>query len=374
LFFAVNHGFSGAPQLYSRLAWYYRIRNMLAALIERNPDDSNEQLLKLYWNRAGVKRELKALRRERFELLDKLKEQEGAIARAQEQLEGLERLLTNPLAAANAMVYFQLRHLWKVGAQRLEQFGKELQGMREKRERAQLHEAAIAKRDRRLDAISEKLAGLVEKHKLVVEEAAKFEQQLTRMNKLIRLFRGPRLRNRVAGLHNGREMLEQKIEELKELTEKIQGEPLPEPEEISVESRRLINTAVIALAQHLVAHFSEHDIASLAKTATERAVGDMKFGDRRDCDRMVERIREKIEELKQQKTLADLVKKRADQLLTEMKFRNDTDTVPTIDCLQLISRNAGATTAEDLTRHASEAPLRINVLADDYWDLLAVLR
>ena len=35
----------------------------------------------------------------------------------------------NPLAAANAMVYFQLRHLWRIGAQRLEQFGKELRGI-----------------------------------------------------------------------------------------------------------------------------------------------------------------------------------------------------------------------------------------------------
>ena len=78
---------------------------------------------------------------------------------------------------------------------------------------------------------------------------------------------------------------------------------------------RLINTAVIALAQHLVVHFSEHDLASLAKTSTERAVADMKFGDRRDCDRMVERIREKIEELKQQKTFADQVKRRTDLLL-----------------------------------------------------------
>jgi len=348
---------------------------MLAALLEKQSGESTEQLLKLYWNRAGVKRELKALRRERFELLDKLKEQEGAIVRAQEQLEGLERLLTNPLAAANAMVYFQLRHLWRVGAQRLEQFGKELQGMREKRERAQLHDAAIAKRDRRLEAIKEKLAGLLEKRKVVTDEAVKLEQQLDKMNRLIRMFRGPRLKTRIAGLHNGRSVLEEKVEELKELAEKIQGEPLPEAEEMSVESRRLINTAVIALAQHLVMHFAEHDLASLAKTATERAVGDMKFGDRRDCDRMVERIREKIEELKQQqKTLADLVKKRADQLLTETKFRNDTDTVPSVECLQMISRAAGVSASEDLTRRESDAPLRINVLADDYWDMVAVLR
>jgi hypothetical protein len=351
-----------------------RIPRVLAALLEKQSADGNEQLLKLYGNGASVKGELKELRRERFELLDKLKEQEGAIVRAQEQLEGLERLLTNPLAAANAMVYFQLRHLWRVGAQRLEQFGRELQSMREKRERAQLHEAAIAKRDRRLDAIKEKLAGLIEKRSAVAGEATSLEQTLAQMNSLIRLFRGPRLKTRIAGLKNGHAMLEEKIEELKELSDKILGEPLPEPEEMSIESRRLINAAVIALAQHLVVHFAEHDLASLAKTATERAVADMKFGDRRDCDRMVERVREKIDELRQQKTLADLVKRRADLLLTEMKYRNDTDSVPAIDCLQLISRNAGVNATEDLSRRASDAPLRINVLADDYWDLLSVMR
>jgi hypothetical protein len=348
---------------------------MLGALLQRDDEPTSEQLLKLYWNRAGVKRELRALRQERFELLDKLKEQEGAIVRAQEQLEGLERLLTNPLAAANAMVYFQLRHLWRIGAQRLEQFGKELQLQREKRERMQVQDAAIAKRKRRLDAVTEKIGGLVEKRRLVTEEATKLEQQLQGMNALLRLFRGRGFKNRIAGLHNGRRVLDEKLEELKELTEKIQGEPLPEPEGLSLESRRLINTAIVALAQHLVVHFSEHDLASLAKTSTERSVGDMKFGERRDCDQMVERIRERIEELKQQKTLADQVKRRADQLLTEMRYRNDTDSVPNVDCLQMVSRTPGVQANEnEMTRRATDAPLRVNVLADDYWDLLSVMR
>jgi hypothetical protein len=122
-------------------------------------------------------------------------------------------------------------------------------------------------------------------------------------------------------------------------------------------------------------HFSEHDLASLSKTATERAVGDMKFGDRRDCDRMVERVREKIEELKQQKSLADHVKKRADVLLAELKYRNDTDSVPTVDCLQLIVRAPAAQSSEnEPARRSSDVPLRINVLADGYWDLLDILR
>jgi hypothetical protein len=348
---------------------------MLSAMLERQGAAPPDELLKLYWNRADVKRELKALRRERHELLDKIKEQEAAILRAQEQLEGLERLLTNPLAAANAMVYFQLRHLWRVGAQRLEQFSRELQTQREKRERAQLQETEIAKRQRRLDAIQEKTAALTEKTHTTAEEQARLTQELESMNAFVRLFRAGGLKRQLAGLSSGRHMLDDKLQELQALTEKIQGEPLPEPEGLSLDSRRLINTAVIALAQHLVVHFSEHDLASLAKTSTERAVADMKFGDRRDCDRMVERIREKIEELKQQKTFADQVKRRTDLLLAEVKYGNETDSVPSVESLQLINRTPAAQSSElELARRTSDAPLRINVVADGYWDLLAVMR
>ena len=344
------------------------------ALRDRQNEPDNDQLLRLYWNRAGVKRELSSLKRERFELLDKLKEQEGAITRAQEQLEGLERLLTNPLAAANAMVYFQLRHMWRIAALRLEQFAKELHMQRERRERAQLHEAALAKRKRRLDAINEKQIGLLQKRKTVIEECLRLEQRLERINVLVRLFRGPRLRSRISGLKTGRATLEERIQEFNELTEKIQGEPLPEPEGLSLESRRLINIAIIAFAQHLVVHFSEHDLASLAKTAGERPVADMKFGDRRTCDQMVERIRERIEELKTSKQLADRVKRRTDALINEMQYRNETDTVPRTECVAVIQGSVDPEGAGGPMRRASDAPVRINVREDDYWDLHFVLR
>src|SRR5690606_25202837 len=154
---------------------------MIFGFLEARPQKKkNEQLLKLYWNRAAVKRELRDLRRERYDLLDKLKEQEAAIARAREQLEGLERLLTNPLAAANAMVYFQLRHLWDTAAQRLEQFAADLELQREKRERKQLRDAALAKRGRRLEAIALKLTELEHKRAGLDSEKRRLEQRLKR--------------------------------------------------------------------------------------------------------------------------------------------------------------------------------------------------
>ena len=349
---------------------------MLANLLqsEQRVDDPADQLLKLYWNRAGVKRELSSLRRERFELLDKLKEQESAISRAQEQLEGLERLLTNPLAAANAMVYFQLRHMWRTAALRVEQFAKELQIQRDRRERAQLHESALAKRKRRLDAINEKLKELVQRRKEVLDDQNRLEQRLAGMNVLMKLFRGRKARKQIQGIEAGRAAFEERITECNDLIEKIQGEPLPEPEGLSLESRRLINVAIIALAQHLVAHFSEHDLASLAKTSTQRPVADMKFGDRSLCDRMVERIRERAEELRASKTLADQVKKRTDVLVGEMKYRNETDSVPRPDCVEEIKMSFGPDSGNSLMRRATDAPLRINVLDENYWDIFAVLR
>lgn len=344
---------------------------MFFGFLQQRGAPRDEQLLKLYWNRAEVKRELRNLRRERYDLLDKLKEQESSIERAQEQLEGLERLLTNPLAAANAMVYFQLRHLWKVAAVRIEQFAAELDVQRRGRERRQLHEAELAKRRRRLGAIKDKLDELAEKRRVVIDEAYRLEQRQQQKNLFVRWLHGPRTRRRLKGLENGRRVLEDRIEELKELTEKIQGEELPEPEGLSLESRRMINTAILALAQHLVVHFSAHDLATLAKTATQRPVGEMHFGDRAECDRMVERIRERLHELKQQK-LAELVRRRAEVLKASLSYRNDTDAVPQAESLDAIAVNLDSSAAP--ARRATDAALRVNVLTDDYWDLLTALR
>ena len=344
---------------------------MLANRRAQREEESGAQLLKLYSNRAGVKRELNDLRKERHELLDKLKDQEGAILRAQEQLEGLERLLTNPLAAANAMVYFQLRHLWRVGAQKIEQFGAELKTQREQRERAQLQEAALAKRSRRLGAITERLDSVLRKQQELLEDFRAAEVLLASMNGFKRFFKGPRIRSRMNGMKAGNSALQEKIAELQELQEKIQGEALPEPDGLSLESRRLINCAVIALAQHLVVHFSENDLINLTKTATERPVGDMKFGDRRDCDRMVEQIRERIEDLRQQTGLADDVRRRTDLLGSHVQYRNETDSLPTTESVATTERSPQA--GNETSQRSSNETLRINVLLDEYWDIFAVL-
>jgi hypothetical protein len=100
----------------------------------------------------------------------------------------------------------------------------------------------------------------------------------------------------------------------------------------------------------------------------------MKFGDRSLCDRMVERIRERVEDLRTSKNLADQVRKRTDVLISEMKYRNDTDSVPRPDCVEQIQMSFSAEPGNSLMRRATDAPLRSNVLDENYWDIFAVMR
>jgi hypothetical protein len=348
----------------------------LASLIKvpgRPSEPTDEELVKLFSNRANVKRELSALRRERHDLLDKLKEQEGQIIRAREDLDRLERLLTNPLAASNAMVYFQFRHLWRTGGQRLEQFAQELKAQRERRERAKLHETALDKRKRRLDILNDKLQSLLIKERNIGHEVETLRKRLEAMNTFQRLVKGRGIRSQLSGLEKGREALRSRMEEVKETQASINAEPLPDISGLSVDSRRLINLAVLALAQELVLHFSEHNLASFAKTATEKPVSDMKFGDRRDCDRLVDRIRGRISDLKDQKQIADAVKVRTDYLLTQVTYNEETSTVPQSEIFASIPPQVPGLTGGAPLNRSSDAPVRVNVLASDFWDVLKYL-
>ena len=68
-------------------------------------------------------------------LRDRIKQQEGATARVQEMLQGLESRLNAPETAYPTLVFYQLRELWALGRTVLTQFAAELSEQQEERER-----------------------------------------------------------------------------------------------------------------------------------------------------------------------------------------------------------------------------------------------
>src|SRR6202041_497651 len=81
-----------------------------------------ERLMQLFQNRAGLKKAYADLKDEFHLLRDRLKQQEGATIRVQEQLDALGDLLADLRTGFAALVFFQLRTLWKTCHQQLSTF------------------------------------------------------------------------------------------------------------------------------------------------------------------------------------------------------------------------------------------------------------
>jgi len=96
-----------------------------------------ERLLKLFWNRAELKKELQALDDQLHNLRNKLKQQENANTHLQQQLEQLEVLLGNPERGRDALVHFGLKSLWRACREQLEQFATDIKRQKQDRQRKQ---------------------------------------------------------------------------------------------------------------------------------------------------------------------------------------------------------------------------------------------
>jgi hypothetical protein len=118
-----------------------------------------ERLMQLFQNRAGLKKAYADLQDEFHLLRDRLKQQEGATIRVQEQLDALGELLGDPKTGFGALVFYQLRALWKTCHQQLSTFATDLTRQQEARERAKhgaeteaAKKARLADVDQRLEA------------------------------------------------------------------------------------------------------------------------------------------------------------------------------------------------------------------------------
>ena len=120
-----------------------------------SPDE--ERLMQLFQNRAGLKKAYADLKDEFHLLRDRLKQQEGATIRVQEQLDGLGDLLADLRSGFGALVFFQLRGLWKTCHQQLSGFATDLTRQAEIRESAKFQAECEAAKNARLADVDRRL-------------------------------------------------------------------------------------------------------------------------------------------------------------------------------------------------------------------------
>ncbi len=317
-----------------------------------------ERLLKLFWNRAELKKELQSLDDQLHNLRNKLKQQENANSRLQKQLEQLEVLLGNSERGVDALVHFGLKALWRACREQLEKFAAELK--RESQDAQRKLQLAEFQNDRaeRLKVADERLRQAQE---VADAERERLRQRNERMAQLRQFWHYFKRRALAAEILEQRErcvVTERNLADMQESHRTIEKEPWPEFPGLTIEGRRLVNLAVIAYAQHLFARLAVSGLAMDARLANNRSVESAKHGNLDACLARLREIAQALSLVNAQDGLTADIKKRGEKMMSAATWRNANETVPQ---------------PASLPPAATGGVPDANVLVDDYWDVYKVL-
>ncbi|MEO7206148.1 MAG: hypothetical protein ABI356_09360 [Steroidobacteraceae bacterium] len=326
-----------------------------------------ERLMQLFQNRAGLKKAYADLKDEFHLLRDRLKQQEGATIRIQEQMDALGDLLGDPKTGFGALVFFQLRALWKACHQQLSTFAADLTRQQEAREVAK-HKADVdAGKNARLADADNRLRAAGAEADAQRRHLAEEQQEIGRLTAFWHYFKRRRRLKSLELLRNDVVMADAVVGDLHSERSAIENEASAEFPGLSLGARRNINLAIISYAELLCENADAFGLAARAKEAVARRVHEMSFGTRAECESYMQRVQKAQAAVANQKQIGSLIKVKLERLRTGCEYRNAADTVPTADSL------SPPITELDFDKPKPASVNTWNVLAEDYWDLYTLL-
>lgn len=344
--------------------------SLSSPLVMRRNEPDEQQLLRLFRNRAELKKDLADLRREREKLHNQLRDQERASQQIRDRLSQIENLLADPLQAANVMVYYQLRNVWVKTRERLSGLLQELAERQSAREREQ--HALTAGRELAADLalLDERIGGLEARGRDARQDLEALDVEQRRLAGFWNYFRRRPLAERAEAVRALIEGLDAQIGRLQAERQDMAGRITPAFRDLSVTAKRQINLAIIAMAQQLLVQLSAHDVAARAREAAMRSMTDVTYGDVARCQKLMQSIHGVARAVEENPGLNTLMRRRAEHLALEVQYRRDNDTIPVAGSL--------AGVAVDIEpigepRVAGRRVLAVNVLAEDYWDINSIL-
>jgi hypothetical protein len=332
------------------------------------PPEEDGRVLALFRNRAELKKAYGELQEEIYRLKDRIKQQEGATQRVQEMLGTLEARLGVPESAYPALVFYQLRRLWQAGRELVEQFVEDLSRQQDERERRQ----HVAEHNRRQFAQRQALDSQLNGARAGAEQAASdltnMQAERARLKRFWHYFKRRALDQRIAAGIAVCAHADEALAAASAAVQALEQEPIPEFSGLSLEARRAINLAAVALAEVLCIRLASTNLVPLAKEATGRREVADEYGTPRECEALMAQIENAYALIQSRNNIAQEIKARSDRLKQAARYRNAPDTTPTADSIALsegdvlVSGAAGG--------NAARVP---NVLAEDTWDLFRIL-
>jgi hypothetical protein len=323
--------------------------------------------MQLFQNRAGLKKAYADLKDEFHLLRDRLKQQEGSTIRVQEQLDALGDLLGDPKTGFSALVFYQLRALWKTCHQQLSAFATDLTRQQEARELARHKADTDAAKSTRLADVDRRLQAAAAEADLQRQHLAAAQNEIGRLTAFWHYFKRRRRQKSLESLRSQVLVADAAVGDLHAERSAIDHEAAIEFPGISLAARRNINLAIISFAELLCEIVDAYGLAARAKEAVARRVHEMSFGTRADCEGYMQRVQKAQADVANQKQITGALKSKLERLRATCEYRNNADTVPTADSL------ATNSVETELGKSAKSPPATWNVLAEDYWDLFTLL-
>ncbi|HEU4626516.1 MAG TPA: hypothetical protein VFS52_17240 [Steroidobacteraceae bacterium] len=332
-------------------------------------DEEDERIMALFRNRAELKKAHGELQEEIYRLKDRIKQQEGATQRVQEMLSTLEQRLGAQESGYPALVFYQLRGLWQLGRELIEQFVADLAKQIEERERRAHFAEHNRKQFVRRQAVDGQLRAAETELAEASERLADLRAQRERLTKLWHYFRRRRLDERIVAASGVCTAADARLAEVRAAADALDQEPAPEFPGLSLEARRAVNVAAIAYAEVLCLRLVKTPLVTLAREATSRREVADNYGSRQECEALMAEIARARALIQARTNIAQEVKARTERLKQIARYRSEKDTSPTPES---IAFSEGDVLAGE-TLGAQSAARMPNVLAEDTWDLFRVL-
>lgn len=331
-------------------------------------ESEEERLLNLFRNRAELKKAFSDLQKALRLAEERLASQEAATRRAEERFHAIEQLLAQPGTGYTALVYFQLRALWRACHERLQIISDELRGRHEERQRREELMRFNQEKQRQLAALDQQLTQAKDEveERLAGRNAARAE--LERAQGLFAYFRRRSLSERLQQRQSELEASRLRLAELQDRRAAVSAEPWPEFSGLDNGTKREINAFVIAAAQELYLLFATDDLARKARDANVNPIEEMRYGSEEECKALIGKIRNAVAVLGPSRpSLAD-IETRAQSITRQAQFRSARETVPMAASVSRIDLPVRSSEGPSVRR----IPLEVNVLAEEYWDIYDV--
>lgn len=335
------------------------------------PETGNAQLNAALKFTEQLESQLEECREQARDTGKKLEQCRREYTQLHERTAGLDDVLGDPERAYSVIVYYQLQALWSGFRTEIKAIVDRLSEHMAREEKEQLlgrfrqqQEERISELEKDRRQVESELSELWEKRK-------QLERTRRQLNRFWHYFRRKEVEKELEAVDVAREPVEKQLEDVREKIAEVQDRDPPRYSGLSVDARRQINLAAIALAQYFYLQMREQDILEMLLGARKKHVTKVFYGRAEECVKITNQVASVSQRWQHDQQRHEKVRRRAAYLGRKVRYASDQATIPerrSLSAIDPVISDKGEASLE-----GGHEPLPVNVLEMDLWDLSEAL-